>query len=337
MAGLEEFNEELRKKDLRGFWESYQGEAYREPVSSFEPHLWKWADVYDAIEKAGEKIGLEYSSRRVIQLRNPSLKASAAHTFVLNFQLLKPGEHALAHRHTNGAIRFVIRGRGARMVVEGEAFEIAEGDFITTPNWTWHDHINETTEPMVWLDGLDSPLVRMLEVGFHEPYKDFKQPISKPEGSSLYELSPIRPSWMRTGPFQPPAFSYKWEETAKVLKAVGERPGDPCDGILLQYVNPLTGGPTLPTLSCGIQLLRRGERTQSHRHTSSAIYHVFRGQGVTIVDDSQLRWEAGDSFVVPLWRFHSHENLSDQEAILFVMTDKPVMDALGFYREELRS
>lgn len=338
MADLTEFNEALRKKNLRGFWESYQGgEAYREPASSFEPHLWKWADVYEAIQQASEKIGLEQSPRRVIQLRNPSLKASAAHTFVLNFQSLKPGEHAVTHRHTNGAIRFVIQGKGARMVVEGEAFEIAEGDFITTPNWTWHDHINETVETMIWLDGLDSPLVRMLEVGFHEPHAGFTQPISRPEGSSLYELSPIRPSWVRPGPLQPPAYCYKWEETAKVLKAVGERPGDPCDGILLEYVNPVTGGPTLPTLSCGIQLLRPGERTQSHRHTSSAIYHVFRGQGATIIDDRRFQWEAGDSFVVPLWRFHAHENLSDREAILFVMTDKPAMDALGFYREERRS
>ena len=60
----------------------------------------------------------------------------------------------------------------------------------------------------------------------------------------------------------------------------------------------------------------------------------FRGRGTTVIDGRRYEWETGDSFVVPLWRFHYHENKSDKEAILFFMTDKPVMDALGFYREE---
>lgn len=81
-------------------------------------------------------------------------------------------------------------------------------------------------------------------------------------------------------------------------------------------------------------MLRPCEKTQSHRHTSSALYHVFRGKGATVIDGSRYAWETGDSFVVPLWHFHRHENVSDQEAILFVMTDKPLMDALGFYRDE---
>ena len=334
MADLTEFNEELKKKNLRGYWETLQGDVYREPASSFQPHLWKWSEVYDAINKAGELVGLDASFRRVLQLCNPSLKASACHTLVLNLQLLKPGEHALAHRHTNGAIRFVIKGRGAHVVVEGESFEIGEGDFLTTPNWTWHDHINDSDQTTIWLDGLDSPLVRMLEIGFHEPLKEKKQAISKPAGNSLYEFSPIRPNWVRVDSIQPPAYSYRWKDTERVLKCVGERPGDPFDGILLEYANPLTGGPTLPTMSCAIQMIRPGEKTRSHRHTSTALYHVFRGRGATVIGATRYEWESGDSFVIPLWHFHRHENLIDQEAILFVMTDKPAMDALGFYREQ---
>jgi len=38
--------------------------------------------------------------------------------------------------------------------------------------------------------------------------------------------------------------------------------------------------------------------------------------------------------VVPLWQPHSHENLSDEEAILFSINDRPVMEALQLYREE---
>jgi len=66
--------------------------------------------------------------------------------------------------------------------------------------------------------------------------------------------------------------------------------GDPFDGIRLQYVNPFNGGPTLPTFSCEIQLLRPNEKTLSHRHTSTTVYHAFRGRGTTVVNEERLEW-----------------------------------------------
>ena len=335
MADLKAFEEELKKKDFRGYWQFAQGgEVAREPVASFEPHLWKGKDLYEMIRRAGDEVGLETSFRRVIQMAHPSLKNGTTHTLTLNLQMLKPGEHAGAHRHMAGAIRFITKGRGARLIVEGESFEIGAGDFATTPNWTWHDHINESSETLMWLDVLDSPLVRMLQVDFHEPYKEPHQPVTRAEGTSRRELGPLRPSWVRAESIQPPAYVYPWAETEKVLNAVGERPGDPYDGILLNYANPLTGGPTLPTFNCAMQMLRPGEKTLSHRHTSSALYHVFRGQGSTTIGDIHFDWQEGDSFVAPLWKYHRHENRHAQPAILFVMNDQPLMEALGFYREE---
>jgi gentisate 1,2-dioxygenase len=332
MADLKAFEEELRKKNFRGYWQANQGDVAREPAATFEPHLWKGKDLYELIRRAGDEVGLETSFRRVIQMSHPSLKSGTTHTLTLNLQMLKPGEHAGAHRHIAGAIRFITKGRGARLVVEGESFEIGAGDFATTPNWTWHDHINESSEALMWLDVLDSPLVRMLQVDFHEPYKEPHQPITRAEGTSYCELSPLRPSWVKADALQPPPYVYRWEDTERVLKTVGERPGDPYDGILLQYANPLTGGPTLPTFSCAIQMLRPGEKTLAHRHTSSTIYHVFRGKGATIIGDVRYEWEEGDSFVAPLWHPHRHENSHDRAAILFIMTDQPLMEALGFYR-----
>ena len=47
-----------------------------------------------------------------------------------------------------------------------------------------------------------------------------------------------------------------------------------------------------------------------------------------------LEWKKGDSFVVPLWQWHAHENLGNDEAILFSLNDRPVMEALQLYREE---
>ena len=47
-----------------------------------------------------------------------------------------------------------------------------EGDLILTPNWTWHDHINESEEPIIWLDGLDVPLIQTQNIVFFEQWTD---------------------------------------------------------------------------------------------------------------------------------------------------------------------
>ncbi|HEY2990248.1 MAG TPA: cupin domain-containing protein, partial [Candidatus Binatia bacterium] len=88
--------------------------------------------------------------------------------------------------------------------------------------------------------------------------------------------------------------------------------------------------------SCEMQMLRPGEQSKEHRHTSTTIYHVFRGKGFTVIDGQRQEWETGDSFTVPLWRWHAHGNSGREAAVLFVMNDKPVLDAFGYYREEAR-
>jgi gentisate 1,2-dioxygenase len=133
---LKAFDDELQSKNFKGYWQNVQGDVYREPVPSFQPCFWKGKNLFAAMEKAGELVGLDVSFRRVIQLWNPSLKNSATRTLVLNLQTRKPGEEALSHRLMAGAIRFILKGHGTRLIVEGESFEIGEGDFATTPSWT---------------------------------------------------------------------------------------------------------------------------------------------------------------------------------------------------------
>ena len=331
---LEEFDHELKEKNLIGFWSFARSGVFQEPSPSFEPCLWKWKDVHDAINKAGEMVGLNQSFRRFIGFRNPALKSGTSRTLLLGAQLVKPGEIAAAHRHTMGAIRFVVKGSGAQTTINGEPFPMESGDLITTPNQTWHDHYNGSSEPIIWLDGADGPMIQLLEIGFSEPFKERQQPHSRAVDQSRYELAPARPSWVRPDSIQPPPYRYRWEDTEKILRSLGEHPGEPHDGLLLKYVNPLTGGPTLPTFSCEIQMLRPGEETKPHRHTSNVIYHVFRGTGFTTIGDARYEWETGDSFVVPLWRWHRHGNPSKEPAILFSINDSPLMEALGFYREE---
>jgi gentisate 1,2-dioxygenase len=101
----------------------------------------------------------------------------------------------------------------------------------------------------------------------------------------------------------------------------------------MEYINPHTGGPLMPTIACWIQLLRPGVRTKAHRHTGSAVYLVFEGHGQSVVDGQRFDWRKGDLFVVPTWAWHEHAS-ADGEAILFSVQDTPIMQALGLHREQ---
>jgi gentisate 1,2-dioxygenase len=173
-----------------------------------------------------------------------------------------------------------------------------------------------------------------LNILFFEELGAAEQPITRQTGESLSRLGFARVPKMDESLRRGMPFRYAWKETHAALRALGEHDHDPHDGRLLRYVNPVTSGYTYPTMSCEIQLFKGKESTRPHRHTSTAIYHVVRGQGRTRVGEGYLEWSKGDSFVVPLWQWHAHENVSNDEAVLFSINDRPVMESLQLYREE---
>ncbi len=327
---------DMAGKNLSGYWRLGMEGLPPHPMTSVEPCLWKWADVHESLVRAGEVISLENSERRVVRLVNPGLnsqQAFATHTLQISFQYVKPGENARAHRHTPAALRFVIEGNGAYTTVNGQKCVMEPGDLILTPKLTWHDHSNDSQQPMLWLDGLDFPLVTALHQVMQERYPERRQPIEKSSEAVTDQLG----SSIRHGLPLTDFFHYKWRETEKTLHALTQSPTarNRFDGYLLEYRNPLTGGPTMATIQCALQLLTPGDETDTHRHTSTVIYHVFRGKGATQIGDQEFEWEQGDSFVVPLWYDHRHSNRSlSEEAILFSMSDAPVLKVLDLYREE---
>ncbi len=108
----------------------------------------------------------------------------------------------------------------------------------------------------------------------------------------------------------------------------------PFDDIAFEYTNPLTGGSVLPTIGCWIQMLRPGIHTKAHRHTASQVYHVYRGEGSTIVDGVQIDWKQGDFFALAPYSWHEFINSSkSEEAVLFSTTDIPVLKPHNLYFE----
>ena len=337
---LEELNQELKHNSLIGYWTiPNTSTGFREPEPNFRPFLWKWKQIRTALDKAAQFIRPEEAFRRFIGYQHPELKLGTAHTLLMGAQMVRPGEFAPAHRHTMEAIRFVVEGRGASTIVEGEPLPMEPGDLITTPNWSWHDHINPGDQPIVWLDGANGPMIHYYQAGFANPYDQQQQTVTKPVGWSQHTYGTLQPRIASPAPVantSRPPYRYSWTETEKAFGALAESPGDPIDGILLRYVDPLGGGSTLPTMACEIQMFRPGEKGRFHRHTHTVVYHAFRGSGTTWIGDQRFDWEQGDSFVVPLWNWHSHANTAREPAILFSINDRPAIEALGFFREETR-
>ena len=105
-------------------------------------------------------------------LANPGLPYGDAHDVGR-----RSGEVAEAHRHTAHAFRFILQGSGCSTTVDGERYEMNEGDLVLTPSWTWHDHVHRGDKPMIWLDVLDISLMRTMHATFFEPYEGETQPV----------------------------------------------------------------------------------------------------------------------------------------------------------------
>jgi gentisate 1,2-dioxygenase len=287
-----------------------------EPQSTAAPYLWHWRDLRPQAMRAAELVGTAQAERRVLRLSNPNLSGIASNTLVANIQIVMPGEIARAHRHSGAALRFIIEGEGGYTVVNGERLPMAPGDLVLTPNWSWHDHANDTNAPMIWLDGLDTPLVRMLEAGFYEEHPQDRQEFGMPVNASEwhYPMSEMRA---------------RLERAAADSGAIG-------DGVTLEYRNRRTGGPVMPTIACHMLMLHPGEQTRARRDVSRTNYHVVEGSGHSVVGGECLAWDGKDVFTVPTWNFCEHVNDGDRPAFLFSFSDAPVMQALGLYREEVR-
>jgi gentisate 1,2-dioxygenase len=330
---MELFYEEVKKIHGRALWQT-EGTAKK---AATLPYLWKYRDFRPLLFKAAEIVPIELAERRVLVMANPGIVTDwqASNTLLANLQIIKPGEVARSHRHSASALRLVVEGTGAYTAVNGEKSYMDPGDFVTTPNGTWHDHGNEGKAEMIWLDGLDVPLIQALEVNFFELYPESKQPLTNPDELSLrlYGTGSLKPTWVKHDALHSPLLNYKFAQTYGTLKSIAERTdGSAYDGVSVEYINPLTGGPALPTIACFASLLRPGQHTKARRHTGSKIFHVIKGKGASIIAGRSFDWDEKDTFVVPSWVWHEHSATS--ESVLFSYSDAAILPALGLYREE---
>lgn len=335
-AARQEFYRRMDKDNLAPLWEVLHALVPPEPQTPCKPALWKYQRVRPYVMESGRMITAKEAIRRVLILENPGLRGQSAITRSLycGLQLILPGEIAPSHRHTQSALRFIVEGSGAYTAVDGERTTMRPGDFIITPPWTWHDHGNPGSEPVVWMDGLDVQILQLFDAQFAENFPEDVQPVARTEGDSYARygnnLVPIGPVPVgRTSPL----FSYPYERSRGTLATLARNQDpDACHGWKMQFINPLTGGFAMPTIGAFVQLLPAGFRSLPYRSTDATVYSVVEGTGKLMIGEASFDFEPRDTFVVPSW--HPLSFHSGTECVLFSYSDRPAQIALGFWREK---
>ncbi len=100
----------------------------------------------------------------------------------------------------------------------------------------------------------------------------------------------------------------------------------------IEFVDPTSGRPVLPTMTCALHRVVPTGRTASRRKTGSSIFVVYRGRGRSVIGSQAFEWSAGDMFVVPSWYAVDHEAETDSD--LFEVSDEAALRALHLFREE---
>lgn len=331
-----EFYDRIRDDNLAPLWQVFSSLITKEPKSNCQAHLWSYKLLRKRLLEAGDLISAKEAERRVLILENPGFAGEARITTSLfsGLQLVLPGEVAPAHRHSQSALRFIMEGSGGQTAVDGERTLMEEGDFVITPPWSWHDHGNESDEPMIWLDGLDIPLVRFFDASFAESYPDDEQPITAPDGDSgaRYGANMMPVDYRSASPVSP-LFAYPYARTRDALETMKQNDAwDPCHGLKMRYTNPNDGGHAMPTIGAFIQLLPAGFTTRRYRATDATVFVCVEGRGKSRIGRTHFEWGPRDIFVVPSWQPVVHEAI--KETVLFSFSDKPVQEKLALWREK---
>jgi gentisate 1,2-dioxygenase len=299
---------EAARYDAQPLWTVMEAMVPPQPHPKAVPHVWRYADLRPLLGRAGELVGTADAERRVFMLVNPALQApQTTDTLYAGLQLILPGEVARAHRHVSFALRFIVEGDAAYTAVGGEKVTMHRGDLVLTPSWEYHDHGHEGVGPMVWLDGLDLPLYHFFPANFAQPY-----------GEERFPSEPAPPD---------SALCYSWDEMQARLDA------EPGPYAFADYVHKQTGGPISRVIGAGAERVSGRSSSPTRRETAGIVYHVYHGRGRTHVGERTLEWQQGDTFCIPAWQPYRHDAAKD--TYLFRFDDRPVLTAIGAYRNEV--
>jgi gentisate 1,2-dioxygenase len=320
-----------------------------------QAHRWRWREISPFLFKIAEIARnaevkpLETTDRQGILLTNPGLggRLQITNTIRCAIAIYNHGDIAPAHVHSPNASRTILSDKGGYTNVEGERCECKRGDIVFTPNGTWHDHGNDDSDPMIWIDMLDWPLMEYLDcVWVDQNYVNETQANAKSQPTMFTDghstrmyghggLKPVFSSNQRGwGQQATPLFHYKGVDVREALNRLRKEKGDPFEAIKMEFVNPITGGPVYPTLDYCAQLIRPGEETGFKRETCSTFIVVMDGQGFSEIGGARFDWEKNDIMAVPNFMWRRHVNTGKSDAVLYTVSDAALLRAIGQYRAQ---
>ena len=319
------------------------------PVSAAVPHSWKFADAREKLFKLSDMLTVEEAERRNINFVNPALRgfmpAATLTTLRGGIQLLLPGERAYTHRHSANAFRFILEApeSGACTIVEGTKVPMQPGDLVMTPNWTWHDHHNESDSHAIWYDGLDVLMAYFLGGVFSQEYKDVSGEAYQPEkqhadtvvscyGPGLRHRRTMFPEHIPSS--DNPLLYYPYRNARPALQDLLEsKAGNPTEGVVLEYVNPVDGGSTFPTMNTCIRMVAGNTTVEARHRTENIVFITMEGSATFTLPDKKFETGPFDVTAIPSWVPYSITATGKDPAVLFWYSDRPVFQKLGFYRE----
>lgn len=329
-----DYREALTQQNLVPLWPSLRGVL---PPTKPQPRTRATAWSYQAIKplllQAGALTPIEKAERRVLVLANPGhgldkMQASAA--MYLGMQLLLPGEWAPSHRHTPNAVRMIVEGEGAYTTVNGEKCPMRRGDLILTPTGLWHEHGHDGTEPVIWLDVLDLPLVYYMEASYH--VNGERQTVQPGRGDSTYAAGGMVPTKMfeRSGKAYP-MLRYPWVEArAALVTLAADQPA--LQAVQLTYVNPETGADAQNILGFYALMLRPGQLLTLPVRSPAMVFHVIEGGAEVTVETQSFTLLEADTCCAPGYSAVSLRNASsDQPAFIFIADESPLHRKLGVF------
>ena len=354
-ASLEALHEDIARKNMFPFWANSAGPGNDEvkrlmgAAPRAQPFLWSYAETIEPLlVKAAKLVTTVESERRSLILVNPGLapRRATVTTMYTAYRLNDPNEVMPAHRHSPSAIRFGLTGKQNFTGVEGEDMSFGPGDLVLTPHDTWHNHGNVGADPAVNLSVLDLPLVETLNaVYFEHDYKEEglkkkKQSARVPADYSqrIYGQGGYLPRFVshkRGTGLASPMYCYRWAPLRELLEKHKDWDGDPYDALMVEYVDPVNGGPLFKTMTFFAQMLRPGERTRPSKQTASLLVTPFEGGGLghTLIGGKRFDWKNFDTLAVPANEWTEHVNTSKSPIVLFVASDEPALRAFGLHKK----
>jgi len=355
-AALRDMYADIGRKNMFPFWakkSDVEHDEIRQLMNGPKAVPFRWSykdDIESLLKRSAELVTAEDTDRRSLVLINPGLapRRASVSTLYTAYRQNDPNEVMPPHRHTASAVRFGLIGDKNFTGVEGEDITFGPGDMVLTPRDTWHNHGNTGDEPAINLSVLDYPLVENLNaLAFDHDYKESgvakkKQSARFPTDYSarVYGAGGLRPRFVnhfRGVGGSSPMFVYRYEAMRELLEKHRDYEGNLHEGLLVEYVDPLTGGAIFKTMSFFMQMIRPGEKTSPVKQSSNLLVAPFEGRGHALIDGGRFELEPFDTLAVPGGTWAEYVNDGKEPLIMFVASDEPALAAFGLLTRYGRS